>query len=164
MTDWISRMVPLIETDAPAMYALMQEMFLRLPDPRWYYGSTQEELAEQARLGNAAGIWQEGRLVAMNILVPARIAHDGGYAAILGLDDPDSLNFEDVVVAHDYQRRGIHSAFLHRAGKLGYKTIYATVDPDNLPSLRSFEKAGYRQIAEKNVYDGRPRVFVQLKL
>ena len=56
------------------------------------------------------------------------------------------------------------SAFLHRASTLGYKTIYATVDPDNLPSLRSFEKAGYRQIAEKNVYDGRLRVFVQLKL
>ncbi|MBP3638062.1 MAG: GNAT family N-acetyltransferase [Clostridia bacterium] len=164
MTDWLAHITPLTEDDAPAMYALMQDMFIHLPDQRWYYGSTQEELAEQARLGNAVGIWQEGRLVAMNILVPAAIAHDGGYAAILGLDDPDSLNFEDVVVVHDYQRQGIHSAFLHRASTLGYKTIYATVDPDNLPSLRSFEKAGYQRIAQKIVYDGRPRVFVRLCL
>ena len=35
MTDWLSRMVTLTEADAPAMYALMQEMYAHLPDPRW---------------------------------------------------------------------------------------------------------------------------------
>lgn len=162
MTDWLSRIVPLTEADAPAMYALMQDMFAHLPDRRWYYGSTLEELAEQARLGNAVGIWDGERLAAMNILVPARMAHHGGYAGILGENAPDSLNFEDVVVAVDHQRMGIHSAFLQRARTLGYPCIYATVDPENLPSLRSFEKAGYVQVAQMNVYDGRPRVFMKL--
>ena len=164
MTDWLSRMVPLAEADAPAMYALMQDMFAHLPSPRWYYGSTQEELADQARAGNAVGIWEGERLVAMNILVPARMAHHGGYAAKLGLNDPDSLNFEDVVVAPDYRRQGIQSAFLHRARTLGYKTIYATVDPENVPSLSSFEKAGYERVAQMETYDGRPRVFVRLEV
>lgn len=164
MTDWLSHMVPLAEKDAPAMYALMQDMFVHLPDKRWYYGSTQEELAEQARMGHAVGIWEGERLVAMNILVPAKEAHHGGYAAILGLDDPDSLNYEDVVVASDYQRQGIQSAFLARARSLGYKTIYATVDPENLPSRRSFEKAGYKAVAQKNVYDGRLRMFMKLEV
>lgn len=164
MTDWLSRMVPLTEADAPAMYALMQEMFAHLLDQRWYYGSTQEELAEQARMGHAVGIWAEDRLVAMNILVPAREAHQGGYAAKLGLDDPDSLNYEDVIVAPDYQRKGIQSAFLARARSLGYKTIYATVDPENLPSLCSFERAGYVRVAQMETYDGRPRVFMKLEV
>lgn len=164
MTDWLSRMVTLTEADAPAMYALMQDMFAHLPDKRWYYGSTQEELAEQARAGNAVGIWEGDRLVAMNILVPARMAHHGGYAAQIGLDDPDSLNFEDVMVAVDHQRQGIQSAFLARARSLGYKTIYATVDPENVPSLRSFEKAGYAPVARKDIYDGRPRVFMRLEV
>lgn len=164
MTDWLSQMVPLTEADAPAMYALMQEMFAHLPDQRWYYGSTQEELAEQARMGHAVGIWAEDRLVAMNILVPAREAHYGGYAAKLGLDDPDSLNYEDVIVSPDYQRRGIQSAFLARVRSLGYKTIYATVDPENLPSLFSFERAGYVRVAQKDTYDGRPRVFMKLEV
>lgn len=164
MTDWLSRMVTLTEADAPAMYALMQEMFAHLPDPRWYYGSTQEELAAQARAGNAVGIWEGERLVAMNILVPARMAHHGGYAAQIGLSDPDSLNYEDVMVSPDYQRQGIQSAFLHRARNLGYKTIYATVDPENVPSLSSFEKAGYERVAQKDIYDGRPRVFMRLKV
>lgn len=164
MTDWLSHIVPLTEADAPAMHALMQEMFLHLPDKRWYYGSTLAELAEQARMGNAVGIWQEGRLVAMNILVPAGRAHHGGYAAVLGLNDPDSLNYEDVIVAHDYRRRGIQSAFLQRACSLGYPAIYATVDPDNLPSLSSFEKAGFQRIALRDTYDGRPRLFMKLEL
>lgn len=164
MTDWLSRMVPLTEADSPAMYALMQDMFAHLPNPRWYYGSTQEELAEQARMGNAVGIWEKGRLIAMNILVPARVAHHGGYAAQIGLHDPDSLNFEDVMVSVDYQRQGIQSAFLARARTLGYKTIYATVDPENIPSLRSFEKAGYARVAQKDIYDGRPRVFMRLEV
>ena len=164
MTDWLSCMVPLAEADAPAMYALMQDMFAHLPDKRWYYGSTQAELAAQARAGHAVGIWAGERLVAMNILVPAREAHHGGYAAQIGLADPDSLNFEDVMVAVDYQRQGIQSAFLARARTLGYKTIYATVDPENVPSLRSFEKAGYTRVAQKNIYDGRPRVFMRLEV
>ena len=161
MTDWLSRMAPLAEEDAPAMYDLMQEMFAHLPDPRWYYGSTLEELAEQARMGHAVGIWEGSRLVAMNILVPAREAHHGGYAARLGIDDPDSLNYEDVIVAPDFQRRGIQRAFLDRARGMGYRTIYATVDPDNIPSLSSFEKAGYVQLRRQNTYDGRPRVFLR---
>lgn len=160
--DWLARMEQLTEADAPAMIALMEDMFAHLPDRRWYYGSTLEEFAQQAAMGHAVGIWDGGRLVALNILVPARQAHHGGYAAILGLDDPDSLNFEDVMVAGDYRRRGIHSAFMARAKGLGYRTIYATVDPDNLPSLASFEKAGYVRMAEKNVYDGRPRIFLRL--
>lgn len=164
MTDWLARMVPLTEADAPAMYALMQDMFVHLPDKRWYYGSTREELAEQARAGHAVGIWDGARLVAMNILVPARRAHHGGYAAQLGFDEPDSLNFEDVIVAVDHQRQGIQSAFLARASTLGYRTIYATVDPENLPSLRSFEKAGYACVTRKNVYDGRPRLFMRLEV
>ena len=161
MTDWLSRMVTLTEADAPAMYALMQEMFAHLPNPRWYYGSTQEELAEQARMGNAVGIWEGERLVAMNILVPARVAHHGGYAKQVGIDEPDSLNYEDVMVSPDFQRRGIQRAFLERARSLGYKTIYATVDPENVPSLSSFEKAGYVRVAQQSAYDGRPRVYLK---
>ena len=162
MTDWFSRMVPLKEQDGPAMYALMQEMFEHLPDPRWYYGSTQEELEEQARMGFATGIWEGERLVAMNFLVPAHLADHGGYAAQLGHDSTNSLNYDGIVVAPDYKRRGIQSAFLERARKLGYKTIYATVDPENVPSLASFEKAGYVRVAQENIFDGRPRVFMKL--
>ena len=115
MTDWLSRMTPLTEADAPAMYRLEQQMLSVLPSPRWYYPSTEAELAAQARLGHAVGIREAGELIALNILVPAKEAHHGGYAAVLGRHEPRSLNFEDVMVDPAWRRQGIHSAFLARA-------------------------------------------------
>lgn len=158
--DWRQQIVPLQACDGAAMYALEQEMFAALPDSRWYFGSSKEEFALQASQGHAWGIWQDGRLIALNVLVPAARAHHGGYAAILGRDDPDSLNFEDVMVSPAWRRQGIHSAMISHARSLGYASVYATVDPDNLPSLRAFEKAGFSALEQRLTYDGRPRVFL----
>ena len=115
MTDWLSRITLLTEADAPAMYGLEQRMLSALPSPRWYYPSTEAELAAQARQGHAAGIREAGELIALNILVPAKEAHHGGYAAALGRHEPRSLDFEDVMVDPAWRRQGIHSAFLARA-------------------------------------------------
>ena len=168
MTDWIARMTPLTEADAPDMYRLEQRMLSVLPSPRWYYPSTEAELADQARLGHAVGIREAGELIALNILVPAKEAHHGGYAAVLGRHEPRSLNFEDVMVDPAWRRQGIHSAFLARAEaearRLGCTAVYATVDPDNQPSLGAFLKAGYREAARRPAYDGRPRVYLRLAL
>ena len=168
MTDWLSRMIPLTEADAPDMYRLEQRMLSALPSPRWYYPSDEAEFAAQARLGHATGIREEGKLIALNILVPAEEAHHGGYAAVLGRHEPRSLNFEDVMVDPGWRRQGIHSAFLARAEaearRLGCTAVYATVDPDNQPSLGAFLKAGYREAARQPAYDGRPRVYLRLAL
>ena len=168
MTDWFSRMIPLTEADAPDMYRLEQRMLSALPSPRWYYPSNEAEFSAQARQGYATGIWEEGELIALNILVPAEEAHHGGYAAVLGRHEPRSLDFEDVMVDPAWRRQGIHSAFLARAEaearRLGCTTVYATVDPDNQPSLGAFLKAGDREAARRPAYDGRPRVYLRLVL
>ena len=168
MTDWLSRIIPLTEEDAPAMYSLERRMLSALPSPRWYYPSTEAELAAQARQGHAAGIREAGELIALNILVPAKEAHHGGYAAALGRHEPRSLDFEDVMVDPAWRRQGIHSAFLARAEaearRFGCTAVYATVDPDNQPSLGAFLKAGYRETARQPAYNGRPRVYLRLAL
>lgn len=168
MTDWLSLITPLTEADAPAMYRLEQRTLSALPSPRWYFPSTEAELADQVRLGHAVGIREAGKLIALNILVPAKEAHHGGYAAVLGRHEPRSLDFEDVMVDPAWRRQGIHSAFLARAEaearRLGCTAVYATVDPDNQPSLGAFLKAGYREAARRPAYDGRPRVYLRLAL
>jgi len=168
MHDWLVLIHPLTEHDADDMYALEQAMMAALPSPRWYYTSTRDEFADQARAGHAWGIRMEGKLIALNIIMPAREAHGGGYPEKLGLDDSCSMNFEDVIVDEAWRRRGIHSAFLRhsllKAKEWRCRSIYATVDPDNLPSLRAFERFGFRVIAQKPTYDGRPRCFLHMGL
>lgn len=167
MTDWAGFLTPLTEADGEAMYALQQEMMVTLPSPRWYYPSTADEFAAHAARGYACGLRVDGRLIAMNILVPASES-DHSYAACLGRSEPLSMDFQDVIVAADYRRRGIHSYLLRRAEDVarqaGMTALYATVDPDNTPSLSSFLKSGYVVIDQRDAYDGRPRCYLRRPL
>jgi len=167
MTDWSEHVIALTEEDAQDMFALEQAVLADLPDPRWYYPSTAQEFAAQARAGHAWGIRMGGRLIALNIIMRCSEAHDGGYAAKLGRSDVNSMNFEDIMVDSSWRRQGIHSFFITRsieqARAWGCPAIYATVDPDNLPSLRAFEKHGFRIVAQMDTYDGRPRCFLRLE-
>jgi len=159
--------VLLTAADAPAMMALQQEMLDALPSPRWYFPSREEEYAAKAAGGFALGLWDQGQLIALNIAVPAGM-DDHSYAEMLGTGEARSLDFQDIIVAPSHRRQGIHSFFLalreQQARSLGMTALYATVDPENEPSLRAFAKAGYMPVAEQSTYDGRPRRFLRLGL
>ena len=159
--------VLLTAEDAPAMFALQQEMLDALPSSRWYFPSRVEEYAAKAAAGFALGLKEEGRLVALNIAIPAGM-DDHSYAEVFGTGEMRSMDFQDIIVAPSHRRRGIHSFFLtlraEEARARGLSAIYATVDPENEPSLRAFAKAGYVVLGQKNTYDGRPRCFLRLDL
>lgn len=156
--------VLLTASDAPDMVALQQEMLDALPSPRWYFPSRVEEYAAKAEGGFALGLRENGRLIALNIAIPAGM-DDHSYAHILGTGEMCSLDFQDIIVAPSHRRRGIHSFFLalreREAREKGMTAIYATVDPENAPSLRAFAKAGYAVVDQRETYDGRPRCFVR---
>lgn len=167
-TDWAEHQFTLTMDDLPAMMALQAEMAAALPSPRWYFTSTAEEFAEELRAGRVLGIRAEGELAAFAIACPAREASRASYAAILGRDEPDSLDFQDVIVSPRFRRRGIHSHFLRccerQAREGGMTALYATVDPDNIPSLSSFEKAGWQRLTIRSAYDGRIRAYYRKEL
>ena len=144
------------------MMALQAEMAAALPSPRWYFTSKEEEFAQEVRAGRVLGLRVNGELAAFAIACPAR-DNAKSYAAILGRDEPDSLDFQDIIVSPRYRRRGMHSYFLalyeQQARTAGMTALYATVDPENLPSLRSFEKAGWVRVDLRNAYDGRIRAY-----
>ena len=164
MNTWEQHMTHLTEADGEAMFALQQRVLAQLPSPRWYYPSKVEEFASHAALGHAWGLRVEGCLIALNIAVPSWES-DHGYAACVGRDERSSLDFQDMMVNPDFRRQGIHSFFLtlqeRRAREQGMTAMYATVDPDNLPSLRAFEKAGFVILQQQSAYDGRPRCYLR---
>ena len=159
---WAAYQETLTEKDLPAMMALQAEMAAALPSPRWYFTSKEEEFAQEVRAGRVLGLRVNGELAAFAIACPAR-DNAKSYAAILGRDEPDSLDFQDIIVSPRYRRRGMHSYFLalyeQQARRAGMTALYATVDPENLPSLRSFEKAGWVRVDLRNAYDGRIRAY-----
>lgn len=159
---WAAYQETLTEKDLPAMMALQAEMAAALPSPRWYFTSKEEEFAQEVRAGRVLGLRVNGELAAFAIACPAR-DNAKSYAAILGRDEPDSLDFQDIIVSPRYRRRGMHSYFLalyeRQARAAGMTALYATVDPENLPSLRSFEKAGWVRVDLRNAYDGRIRAY-----
>ncbi len=159
--------VLLTAADASDMMALQQEMLDALPSSRWYFPSREEEYAAKAAGGFALGLWDQGRLIALNIAIPAGM-DDHSYTEMLGMDERCSMDFQDIIVAPSHRRQGIHNFFLalreQQARAMGMTAIFATVDPENEPSLRAFAKAGYVPVAEKITYDGRPRRFLRLGL
>lgn len=154
--------------DIDGIMALQQRVVDSLPDPRWYYTSTAEEFLRDMAAGCMLGVRAEGRLIAMGSAIPAARGEHVRYAGDLGQPWLNTLSFSDVMVDPDFRRRGIHTTFLQRfltyATDMGFTAIYATVDPDNIPSRRAFEKAGYQAIAQQPAYDGRPRVYYRLTL
>ena len=72
------------------------------------------------------------------------------------------------VVRPSARGQGMHTAFLRLFEKMartnGGYAVYATVDPENGPSRRNFERAGYQCMVEKPAYDGRARRFYRLLL
>lgn len=159
---WAAYQETLTEKDLPAMMALQAEMAAALPSPRWYFTSKEEEFAGEVQAGRVLGLRVNGELAAFAIACPAR-DNETSYAAILGRNEPDSLDFQDIIVSPRYRRRGMHSYFLalyeQQARAAGMTALYATVDPENLPSLRSFEKAGWTRVDLRNAYDGRIRAY-----
>lgn len=168
MTNWNEFMRLLTEEDLPAMMALQADMLSALPDPRWYFPSTTEEFAVEVRADHATGVFVEGRLVAFGIASPGQSHRTQSYAMKVGEEPANTFDFQDIMVHPDFRRRGIHSAFLAKyraqAEALGCRAVYATVDPDNVPSWSSFEKAGFHRLVIQPAYDGRTRAYYRLDL
>ena len=163
------RLVRLGPGDASEVMTLQERMLRALPSPRWYYTGTEAEMAEELALGIGVGVRMEGRLAAVSVCRPGEASGVYAYALLAGeASAAGTLDYLDIMVDPDYRRRGIHSAclrcFREMAASLGCREIWCTIDPENMPSRRSFEKAGYQPVCEKPAYDGRPRIYYRLRL
>lgn len=158
----------LAEPDADAILALQTEMLAALPARSWYYPSPRELFAACCLRGEAFGFWQGDRLAGFGILTPWHIRPDTCYARKIGDPPEATFDFQDVMVAPGYRRRGIHTALLalfeQRARAAGGRAIYCTIAPENLPSVASFEKAGYVCVRRQPAYEGMLRGYYRKAL
>jgi ribosomal protein S18 acetylase RimI-like enzyme len=70
---------------------------------------------------------------------------------------PHEINMSSILIAKEYQRKGISKAVLQfYTKKFEYrKNAFVTVFEENLPSLKTHEAAGFKIIGDKKTNDGR---------
>ena len=65
----------------------------------------------------------------------------------------DTYFLWDIGVTPTYRGQGIGGRLVREVerelGKMGFKRVELTIDPDNLPSQKLFEKMGYENISER---------------
>lgn len=159
---------PLAETDIDRVMALQSEVQAALPEREWYFPSPREMFLDEICRGEGFGYFDGDTLAGFAVLTPWHVRGASCYAAKAGQPTADTYDFQDVMVALPYRRRGVHSALLdyfERAARdLGGKALYCTISPKNTPSLRSFEKAGYRCVVTQPAYEGWLRCYYRREL
>ena len=162
------RLCQLASGDLAAVLNLQNQMMDALPDPLWYVLSTRQDQEENLARGDIFGCRQGKTLVAFSVLTPWNARGEKAYAHKLGQPVEDTFDIHDLIVHPDFRRRGIHSAFLQLfeeiARTLNGKALYATIAPDNVPSVAGFEKAGYACVKIQPTYDGRLRGYFRKEL
>jgi len=154
--------------DTPAMMALQADMQNALPDPHWYYVSPAIVFEACCVRGEVFGFWDGETLAGFGILTPWYIRPEDCYAHKVGDDPHHTLDFQDVMVSPAYRRRGIHSALLALFDQIARQqnaaALYCTIAPENVPSVSSFEKAGYQWLKTQPAYEGMPRGYYRKTL
>lgn len=155
--------------EAPAVFALQNEVRAAMPHPEQFVPDTLENIAVYLRTGVCIGAWQQGRLGAYLIL---RLCgqSDENYAAFLGV--PQSqwqhwANADSAVVHPDWRGNGLQRAMLEAALPLLPPQIThlgATVSPDNSHSLHNAQAGGFVIRCRREMYGGYDRYLLEKQL
>ena len=140
--------------EAPAVFALQNEVRAAMPHPEQFVPDTLENIADYLRTGVCIGAWQQGRLGAYLIL---RLCgqSDENYAAFLGV--PQSqwqhwANADSAVVHPDWRGNGLQRKLLEAALRnmkylnikiLGFVMTRGSVDKSGYGKRYGKYKKGY---------------------
>lgn len=146
------------EQNASTLYQMMAAVAAEVSDPSLYILNPLDDILEHLRHGSFAVIAKDVQGVPAGCLlcyVPLTEEENLGAEAF---PDADVLLMDTVVVMQSHRGHHLQEQMLRFAEKQiapgkAY-CLMATVSPDNAPSLRSFQKAGYRILTTKNKYGG----------
>ncbi|HNW87847.1 MAG TPA: GNAT family N-acetyltransferase [Candidatus Limiplasma sp.] len=159
---------PLTVADTQAIMTLQAAMLAALPDPTWYYPSEAELFERCCERGESIGFISGATLAGFGTLTPWYIRPTTCYAKKIGAPAENTFDFQDVMVDPAYRRRGIHRALLALFERMtrdaGGLALYCTIAPDNVPSVASFQKAGYACVKVQPAYEGMLRGYFRKTL
>ncbi|MFC4099043.1 GNAT family N-acetyltransferase [Paenibacillus xanthanilyticus] len=150
--------------DVNRVHAFMTDVVSRLPSPDLFAMGDEVYLHEHMEeLGEIYGAFNQEALVAVTVL--AYPGHDeGNLAREFGVSDSELSRVAvlEAAVVHETARglglqRRFHDLRERRARDRECLYLYATVHPDNLPSIRNLEAIGLSLRFTRPMYGGKMR-------
>ena len=134
--------------EAPAVFALQNEVRAAMPHPEQFVPDTLENIADYLRTGVCIGAWQQGRLGAYLILRLCGQSSEN-YAAFLGVPQSQWQHWANA-----------DSAVVHP----DWRGIGATVSPENQYSLNNALASGFEIVCRREMYGGYDRYLLEKQL
>ena len=155
--------------EAPAVYALQNEVHAAMPHPEWFVTDTLEHITGYITDSLCIGVWQGSRLGAyLTFHYCGQSPHN--YAAFLGVPQaewPHWANADSAVVRPDWRGNGLQRRKLEAALPLLPESIThlgATVSPANPYSLSNALACGFTIRARREMYGGFDRYLLAKEL
>lgn len=148
---------------------LQEEIMNGLTNKEWYSPSSREEfLIQITKIGKIVGcVLEDDRLAAIGAYVEWGY-EDHNYGYDLDIKDKELLQvgqIEATIVHESFRGNGLQNKICTEVEKIAKinknKVIAATVHPDNIYSLRTFQKLGYEIKKEKLKYGGLRRLILK---
>ena len=155
--------------DAPAFFALQNEVRAAMPRPEQFVPDTLENLTAYLTDDLCLGVFDGPRLGAYFILRYCG-ASEHNYAAFLGIPPAEWehwANADSAVVHPDWRGNGLQCRLLEAALPLlrpGITAIGATVSPENRYSLNNALACGFAIAARREMYGGYDRYLLVKKI
>lgn len=155
--------------EAPAVFALQNEVHAGMLHPEWFVTSTLAEITDYTTNSLCLGAWQGERLGAyLTFHYCGKTPQN--YAAFLGVpreEWPHWANADSAVVHPDWRGNGLQKAMLEAALALLPPQIThlgATVSPANPYSLRNALASGFTIHHRQEMYGGFDRYLLEKQL
>lgn len=155
--------------EAPAVFALQNEVRAAMPHPEQFVPDTQENITAYLAHDLCLGVFDGERLGAYFILrYCGQSEHN--YAAFLGIPKAEWdhwANADSAVVHPDWRGNGLQRKLLEAALTLlrpGIVGIGATVSPENQYSLNNALACGFTIAARREMYGGYDRYLLEKRI
>ena len=155
--------------EAPAVYALQNEVRAAMPHPEQFVPDTLENITAYVRKDLCIGAWQGSRLGGY-LIVRFCGQSEHNYAAFMDVPRTEWehwANADSAIVHADFRGNGLQRLMLEAALPLFPEEIThigATVSPENQYSLNNALASGFAIVSRREMYGGYDRYLLARKL
>lgn len=149
------------ENDVDAIIQMMAELYEQMEDKTWFYPDEDDAVRDfVTRSGFALKAMVGEQMVGFFFgYAPGKERENmGTYMGFSGEEMQKVAHMETAMVIPEFRGRGIQRLLMAKAEETfkerGYTHLMGTAHPDNIFSVKNFEKQGYQIVAEARKYGG----------